>query len=148
TSLRENLDGGSVNEYVQPPVPDGSVIASLAAAFATGGAILSIERNIRAEKPIHLIFIAGEAGSPKLAATQNEIHLGDGAEVHLIETHAAMGNSQSFSFTRLVAGKGARLTHVRSNAGGKHLASTAVLLNERTQYDPLQMTVDGALTRA
>src|SRR5262249_50202605 len=87
-------------------------------------------------------------GSPKFAATQNEIHIGDGAEVQLIETHAAVADSQSLSSTRLVAGKGAHLRHVRSNAGGKHLASATGLLNERTQYDPLQMTVDGALTRA
>jgi len=129
-------------------VIERDVIASLASVFMTDGLSLSIERNTRLEKPIHLIFIAGAASAPKLAATQNEIRIGDGAEAQLIETHAAMGDSQSFSSTRLVAGKGARLSHIRSNVGGKHLASTAVLLNERTEYDPLQMTVDGALTRA
>jgi Fe-S cluster assembly protein SufD len=148
TSLRESLEHESAKEYVQPPVLEGGVIASLAAAFATGGAILSIRENTRLEKPIHLIFVTGEARAPKLVATQNEIHIGDGAEIQLIETHAAAGDSQSFSFTRLVAGKGARLRHVRLNAGGTDLASTAVLLNEGTQYDPLQMTVDGGLTRA
>jgi Fe-S cluster assembly protein SufD len=148
TALRESLVDGPADEHAQAPVRERDVIAGLAAAFATDGIILSVKANTRLEKPIHLIFIAGEAGAPKLAATQNEILIGDDAEVQLIETHAAAGDSQSFSSTRLLAGKRARLTHVRSNAGGKHLASTAVLLNERTQYDPLQMTVDGALTRA
>jgi Fe-S cluster assembly protein SufD len=147
-ALRESLEDGSAEEYFQPSAAGRDVIASLTAAFATDGATLSVKPNTRLEKPIHLIFIAGDAGAPKLAAMQNRIHIGDGAEVQLIETHAAAGDSQSFSFTRLVAEKGAHLRHVRSNAGGKHLASTEVLLNERTQYDPLQMTVDGALTRA
>jgi Fe-S cluster assembly protein SufD len=146
TSLRESLGGGSADEHAQ--LSARNVIASLADAFATDGIILTIKQNTRLEKPIHLIFITGEAGSPKLAATQSRIHIEDGANAQLIETHAAAGDSQSFSFTRLFAGKGARVRHIRSNAGGKHLASTAALLNERTQYDPLQMTVDGALTRA
>jgi Fe-S cluster assembly protein SufD len=146
-SLRESLEKDP-NAYAGLPVIERNVIASLAAAFATGGVILSVSENARLEKPIHLIFIAGEAGSPKLAAAQNEIYLADGAEAQLIETHVAIGDSQSFSSTRLVAGKGAHLKHVRSNQGGKHLASTAVILNEQTQYDPVQMTVDGALTRA
>jgi Fe-S cluster assembly protein SufD len=148
TSLRESLEDISGKKYLQPPLADGGVTASLATAFATDGVILTIEENTRLEKPVHLIFIAGEASAPKLAATQNEIRIGDGAEVELIETHAAVGDSQAFSFTRLLAGKGAHVKHVRSNAGGKHLASTAVRLSERTQYDPLQMTVDGAVTRA
>jgi Fe-S cluster assembly protein SufD len=146
TTLRESLEDGSFNEYVRPSAMEKDVIGNLAAAFATDGAILSIRRNMRLEKPIHLIFIASQF--PKLAATRNQIHLEDGAEVQLIETHAAAGLSQSFSSMDIVAGKGAHLKHVRSNAGGKNLASTAVLLNERTEYDPLQMTVDGALTRA
>ena len=81
-------------------------------------------------------------------ATQNAIVIGDGAEATLIETHAVAGNSQAFSYTQLAVGRDARLSHVRVNAGGKQLSSAPVVLDERTHYAPLQMTVDGTLTRA
>ncbi len=122
-------------------------IAALVAAFATDGAILSISPRTRLEKPIHLIFIAG-GGAPKLVATQSAIVIGDGAEATLIETHAVAGNSQAFSHTQLAVGRDARLSHVRVNGGGKQLSSAPVVLDERAHYAPLQMTVDGTLTRA
>jgi Fe-S cluster assembly protein SufD len=124
------------------------VIAALATAFATDGAILSVAPKTRLEKPIHLIFIAGESSAPKLAATQSAIVIGDGAEASLIETHAVAGDSQALAFTQLTVGRDARLSHVRVNTGAKQLASAFVTLDERTHYEPLQVTVDGQLTRA
>ncbi len=123
------------------------VIAALAAAFATDGALLSVASGTRLEKPIHLIFIVSE-GTPKLAATLSTVAIGDRAEVQLIETHAALGESQALSYMRLMAGCNARVSHVRVTGGAKQLASVSVALEERTHYEPLQVTVDGALTRA
>ncbi len=122
-------------------------IAALAAAFATDGALLSVAPKTRLEKPIHLIFIVNE-GAPKLAVTKNTVAIGEGADVQLVETHAALGESQALAYTRLCAGRDARLSHVRVTGGAKQLASASVLLEERTHYEPLQMTVDGRLTRA
>jgi Fe-S cluster assembly protein SufD len=74
--------------------------------------------------------------------------VGDGAEAELIETHAAAGGSQAFAFIRLSVGRDARLSHVRVNLGAKQLSSASVVLDERTHYAPVQLTVDGVLTRA
>ncbi len=122
-------------------------IAALAAAFATDGALLSVAPKTRLEKPIHLIFIASE-GAPKLAVTQNTVAIGDGAEVQLVETHAASGESQALAYTRLMAGRDARLSHVHVNVGATQLSSAFVELEAGAHYEPLQMTVDGRLTRA
>ncbi|MBI4725073.1 MAG: Fe-S cluster assembly protein SufD, partial [Rhodomicrobium sp.] len=92
-------DSGYAQELTQVPAMERDVIAALAGAFATDGAILSVAPKTRLEKPIHLIFLA--SGSPQLAATQNAINIGEGAEVSLIETHAAAGEAQAISFTRL-----------------------------------------------
>jgi Fe-S cluster assembly protein SufD len=139
-------EGSATNALTQFPPVDRDVIAALATAFATDGTILSVPPGTKLEKPIHLIFIASIA--PHLDATHNAIGIGAGAEVSLIETHAAVNETQSVAFTRLTIGADAQVKHVRSNAGGKHLASAAVLLGRRAQYDPVQMTIDGALTRA
>ena len=146
--LRAMLEAetGSIQAVAKFPPMERDVIAALAAAFATDGAILSVSPGVRLEKPIHLIFIA--AGAAKLAATQSAIVIGEGADATLIETHAAAENAQAFSSMRLILGAGARLRHVRFNTGAKQLSSASAVLGERTQYDPLQMTVDGALTRA
>ena len=146
--LRAAFEEDSGHALAQQAEAGRDVIAALATAFATDGAILSVAPKTRLEKPIHLIFIAGESGAPKLAVTQSAIVIGDGAEASLIETHAVAGDSQALAFTRLTVGRDARLSHVRVNTGAKQLASAFVVLDERTHYEPLQMTVDGVLTRA
>ena len=147
--LRASLEDkeGSADVLAHLPPIDRDVIAGLATAFATDGAILSVAPKTRVEKPIHLIYLAG-AGSPALVALQNSIVIAEGVHATLIETCAGAGDAQAFSFTRLAIGADARLSHIRLNAGAKHLSSASVILGERTHYDPLQMTVDGALTRA
>ena len=146
--LRAALEEDSGAALAHEAEAGRDVIAALATAFATDGAILSVAPKTRLEKPIHLIFIAGATTGPKLAATQSAIVIGDGAEASLIETHAVAGDSQALAFTRLAVGRDARLSHVRVNTGAKQLASASVILDERTHYEPLQMTVDGVLTRA
>jgi Fe-S cluster assembly protein SufD len=146
--LRAALEEDSGQAPAHQTEAGRDVIAALATAFATDGAILSVAPKTRLEKPIHLIFIAGEGSAPKLAVTQSAIVIGDGAEASLIETHAVAGNSQALAFAGLTVGRDARLSHVRVNTGAKQLASAFVTLGERAHYEPLQMTVDGVLTRA
>jgi Fe-S cluster assembly protein SufD len=147
--LRVGLEdaSGAAHALAHLPPIERDVVSALAAAFATDGAILSVPPKTRLEKPIHLIFVASE-GPAKLVAMQNAIAIGDGAEATLIETHAAAGEGQGFSCTRLAIGRGARLNHIRTNSGAKLLSSTSAVLGEHCQYEPLQMTQDGALTRA
>lgn len=128
-----------------PPL-ERDIIADLATAFATDGAILSVAPGVRLEKPLHLIFAAGET-APKLVATQNAIVIGEGAEVSLIETHVAAAG-QAFDAVRLTLGADATLNHVRVNSGAKQLASASVNIGPQARYNPLQVTLDGFLTRA
>jgi len=149
TTLREGLEGKSAKEYVQLPVPEGDIVASLSAVFATDGAILSIPAKAQIEIPIHLIFIAG-AGSPQLTALQNTVSIGEGAAASLIETFAAAGEAQGISQTRVIIGDDASLKHVRVNlaASAKHLSSVVASLGKRSRYEPLQVAIDTVLTRA
>jgi Fe-S cluster assembly protein SufD len=142
-ALEDEHDAVTVMDRFAPDSRD--VIAALAEAFATDGVILSVAPRAKLEKPIHLVF-AGSA--PHLSALLNIIAIGDGADVSLIETHASAEGAQMLAFSQLRIGAGASVSHVRTNSGGKHLASSSIHLGERTRYDPLQMTVDGALTRA
>ncbi len=146
--LRAALDRGDsvADALTQRPPIDRDAIAALTTAFATDGVILSVPPGARPDKPIHLIFIGSAA--PHLAAIKNVIGIGEDADVSLIETHATASGSQTFAYMRLSIAAGAAVKHVRFNTGSKHLSSASVNLGARSQYDPAQMTVDGALTRA
>ncbi len=148
TPLRASLEdeARAPGVLAQFPPVERDVIAALATVFATDGAMLRVPPKARLEKPIHLIFVAGE--NAKLAATQSAIAIGDEAEVTLMETHVAAGDAQAICCMRLAIGAGARLSHVRLNEGAKQLSSTLVELGERAQYEPVQITPDGVLTRA
>ncbi len=148
--LRQALEdgGASATAVAKLPLRARDVTGALSTVFATDGAILAVAPKTKLEKPIHLIFIsAGDA--PRLYALQHAISIGEGAEVSLVETHAG-GKSQAISATRLVIGAHASLKHARSTTGdgSKNIASASVALGERAHYEPLQMTADGALTRA
>ncbi len=149
--LRLALDGkaNSTDAITSVPIADRDAIAALAAAFATDGAILSVAPETRLEKPIHMIFMSSNA-PPKLTASQNAIGIGERAQVTLIETHAALDRDQAIAVTRLAVKAHASLKHIRVNTGpgSQHLSSAAVTLGEGAHYETLQMTVDGALTRA
>jgi Fe-S cluster assembly protein SufD len=150
-SLRAALeDEGACEGTVAtlPPI-EGDPITLLATAFATDGAMLSIASKARIDKPLHLIFFGGEA-KPQLSARQNVIWVGEDADVTLIETHADGRDNQTFAFTRLGLGARARVRHICSTFGGDahHLASLSATLGEAAHYEPVQMTVDGAVTRA
>jgi len=69
----------------------------------TDGALLSVAPRHGSKSPSISFFIASE-GAPKLAVTQNTVAIGDGAEVQLVETHAASGESQALAYTRLMPG--------------------------------------------
>jgi Fe-S cluster assembly protein SufD len=141
-------DGASAKEITTRSLRQRDVVAALSAAFATDGAILTVAPKTRLEKPIHLIFVSTDE-KPALYALQHAISIGEGAEVSLVETHAAH-QSQAVSHTRLAIGAGASVKHLRlaASEASKHLSSMAVTLAEGAHYEPLQMAVNGTLLRA
>ena len=141
-------DGASAKEITTRSLRQRDVIAALSAAFVTDGAILAVAPKTRLEKPVHLIFVSTDE-KPALYALQHAISIGEGAEVSLIETHAAH-HSQAISHTRLAIGAGASVKHVRlaASEGSKHLSSMAVTLAEGAHYEPLQVAINGTLLRA
>jgi Fe-S cluster assembly protein SufD len=151
SSLRDALgtEGEGARSITALPLPERDVIAALSTAFATDGVILSVAPGTQLDKPLHLIF-AATGGTPAMTVTQNLINLGEGSKVTLIESHAALGSVQSVNFTRLSISANAEVKHARVALGGEatQLSSYAIELGEGAQYDPLQLSVDGALTRA
>src|SRR5271165_3328636 len=122
--LRSALEKGETAAQAMSDVwaLERDVIAALAAAFATDGAVLTVAAGTKFDRPVHLIF-AGSASH--LSATLNVISVGEGAQVSLVETHHGAGDAQAISFSQLRLGAESAVKHVRSNAGGAHLASAS-----------------------
>lgn len=138
---------GQVLPEVQPF--SGDAVSALAAAFATDGALIVVEPEVKLDRPIHLIFLT-TGSSPVAVACQNVLHLSEGAEATLIETHAAALPCQSFIASHVSIGARAHFRHIRisEGQGAKQLAANIAKLGEAAQYDPLQFVLGGALTRA
>ncbi len=144
--LEDGADRAQIHEGLLPIERD--IIADLATAFATDGAILSVVPGTRLEKPVHLIFL-NPGSSARLAATHNSIRIGEGAGLTLIESHAASAGSQAFSLIRLAIEANASLKHARLNLGGaKYLSSAVASLGAGAQYEPSQIAIGPALVRA
>jgi Fe-S cluster assembly protein SufD len=129
-------------------VPERNVIAALATAFAMDGMLISIAPGTKLAKPLVLVSI-GAGRSPGLIATADVIHIGDGAELTLIENHSTMQADQLFFTRHMRIGVGAKVKHVRIVNGGaaKHLATMSVELGAGAEYDPVHFVEGGALTR-
>ncbi len=129
---------------------EGDAVSALSSAFATDGAMIDIAAGVKLDRPLHLIFI-GNADAAHSIALQNTVRLGDGASATLIETHTHNTVDHVFAASRIVLGKVARLRHARANLGdgaAKHLSTISTTLDQRAEYDPLQLTISGGVTRA
>jgi len=116
---------------VQSTLATDEPVLALNAAFATGGARLTITGNT--DTPIELVFVA-TAGEARTVATRNVIEVAAGASATLIETHLGEGDYLSNSVTEIRIGEGARLDRVCLELGSTkaiHLAHAHVTLGAR-----------------
>ena len=113
---------------------DGHPLATLNAAFARDGAVVTVADDARAAVPVELIFVAsghsGLAAQPRIV-----IDLGQGAEVtlvqHLLDLEPARGWFNVV--TEIVQAPGSKLTLYRLQDHGKHQFHTALTRAELAQ---------------
>jgi Fe-S cluster assembly protein SufD len=141
---RIDLNGGRLVNFVAGDLPDGLEIISLAEAlampalwlrqwlqpsdgalenlnlaFASGGALIRVGRNVRLGEPVILRSTLAESGT--MAHTRSVIALEEGADMILIEIDDGTVERQSFAnaVTAITLEPGARLRHLRISASAK-----------------------------
>ncbi len=126
--------------------------ADLNAAFLQAGAWIELADAAALEHPLQLLFLT--VGQPAAVMTHPRIvvRLGDGARLHLIESH--IGLAEGHCLTNLVGhyeiGSRARLTHDRlqlGSAGTSFVGLTRQRLGERAELKQTLATLGGALVR-
>jgi len=104
-------------ESVEPLYGDaalgGSPVA-LNAALATDGACVELGRGVSLEQPVHLVFVAGTAGSA--AQVRNLVRAEAGSQATIVEHYVASSADAATltnSVTRIDAAADARVTHLK-----------------------------------
>ena len=91
----------------------------LNAAFADSGAVIRVEAGRKVEKPVQLLFVSSGDQPERMINPRIVIELGDGASLHLVETHVFGDEAGLLTnlVTRCDVGERASLQHDRLQIG-------------------------------
>lgn len=89
--------------------------ARLNAALALDGALLRVAAGVHAQAPLHLVFLATPAGSDLAWHLRNQIELGAGSRVCVVEHHLAAAGHRHLinAITQVEIHQAAELCHAR-----------------------------------
>jgi Fe-S cluster assembly protein SufD len=115
-----------------PEVEQADAPVALNAAFATDGAVISLEEGVVLRVPVHLVFITSVAGAA--CHVRNAVSAGAGSRATIMEHFVALGEaaaaggaaSLTNTDTRIDVGADARITHLKLQqepVGSVHLGS-------------------------
>jgi Fe-S cluster assembly protein SufD len=128
------------------------VFARLNAALAREGVVLRIGEDVRADAPIHLVFVGAKADGDVAWHARHLIELRRGARATVVEhqlsqdAHGNLGNT--LAHVHLAAG--AQLTHARvqeETTGASLFARTDAVLAREARYVRVDLELGAALSR-
>lgn len=130
----------------------GDSFARLNAALASDGVVLRVAAGARIAEPVRLLFVGAPAEGDLAWHVRHVIELGAGAELSLVEQHAASSEHAHLGtqVADVVVREGARLQHVvlQQAAGGSSLIRrSAYRLDAGAEVDLHVLELGGALVR-
>jgi len=130
----------------------GDVFARLNAALAGDGAVLRVAKGAKIAQPVHLLFIGAPADNALAWHVRHVIELAEGAELSLVEHHAASGDQQHLGtqVTDIVLREGAKLNLVTLQAaatGSTLVRHDNLQLDAKAQASLYVLELGGALAR-
>ena len=130
----------------------GDVFARLNAALAGDGVVLQVATGAKIAQPVYLLFIGAPAEDGLAWHVRHVIELGEGAELSLVEHHAATGAHQHLGtqVMDIVLRKGAQLRHVTlqdAAEGSTLVRHNSVQLDAQAQATLYALELGGSLVR-
>jgi len=126
------------------------LFAALNLAFLRDAAVVLVPRGTALAKPVHLLFVAAEAG----AASHPRVLVvaAPGSEVSVVEDYVALHGEAGFTnpVAEIVVGAGAKVEHVRvqrESAAAFHVACCAVSLAAASRYRSVSVALGARLSR-
>ena len=144
-------DPAVAEEHLAGALAGDSPVA-LNAAFMADGAVLTIERGVALERPVHLLFLAAADETPAASHPRNLIVAGPGSSATVIESYAGLAGGPYWTnvVSDIVVGRDAAIRHVKlqnEGAGAFHLAATRVRLAQGAAYDRFVAQTGARLAR-
>lgn len=126
-------------------------IDALNAAFVRDGYALSVEKGVKIETPLELIFM--RSGAAAMSHARAHIILGEGADVTIIERHVSPDGKacQSSAVTNYTVGDGASLSVLRTQDEGDeavHLGELTLDLSSKSHTKLLHLVAGAKLARS
>lgn len=119
-------------------------LTALNTAFAGDGAWIELQPDVHLETPLQLLFLyTGAEAGPTMAHPRVIVRVGDGARLHLIETHVAFGNTPCFAnlVAEMKVGAGAELVHDRLQLLGPAASFAGLVEVEIAERSTVRQTV-------
>ena len=127
-------------------------INALNTAFANGGIFLHIRRGQIAERPVYIYNITDTRSSNILAQPRSLVHIGENAQVQIVETYATVGSGESFTnqVMEVVMEKDAVLAYykIQNDAGHTNQVSTTHIRQIGKSYvHAVTVSLNGGIVR-
>jgi Fe-S cluster assembly protein SufD len=151
-SLADALAAGDpvLLEKLGKLAPASDVAVALNTAFMGDGAVIRIAAGATIERPLHLIFVAGE--KPAASFVRSLVLVEARARVMLIESHEgpAATDYQVNAALELFVGDGAHVDHVKiigEGAEALHVSTLAAAIGGKARFNTFSFTAGGAVVR-
>ena len=137
---------GQVTSY------DDRAFTALNTAFMHDGAVVSIDRGIEVETPIHLLFVTDAVAAKSVMHPRNLITVGRHAKATVIESYVSLSDAVYFTnaVTEVAVGEGATLHHYkmqREAMRAYHVGTIDTHQARDSHYISFSLATGGSLTR-
>jgi Fe-S cluster assembly protein SufD len=133
---------------VVPMVDDPAV--SLNTALMGDGAVIHLAAGMTAERPLHLVFVAG--GKPVATFPRSLVVISKGARAMLVESHEGPDGPdyQVNAMLEIAVGEDAHVDHVKITQEGAqalHISTMLASIGPRARFNAFSYTTGGAVVR-
>jgi Fe-S cluster assembly protein SufD len=129
-----------------------NAFSALNTALIKDGAVVKLEKNVIADKPIHILHIATTHNKPQLINLRNLIFLSENSQARIVESHFDLKDGLYFNnpVSEIRIAENSRLNHIRiQNESNKayHIGSIFVDQKQNSHYFSTSLSFGGKIAR-
>jgi Fe-S cluster assembly protein SufD len=132
---------------------ESSAFTALNTAVIREGAVIQVDANTEATRPVHLVFVASKDAHGCVIQPRNLIVVERGARAAIVESYVSLASGSSYwtnTVTEVALGANAWLEHTRIQRESErayHIGATHVHQQHDSHYRSFSMAMGGALAR-
>jgi len=131
---------------------DGNAFVALNTAFLSDGALIEIPRGVRAEEPIHVLFLTVPGGEPGVSHPRCMILAGRGSQATVVEEYSSLDEGSYFTneVTEIVTEEGAVVEHVKlqlESPEAFHVGTVQGIQERNSVFNSHNLSFGGSLVR-